>query len=363
MHAPVHTGVRPNLSLTDLEYQWEEFLKTHPCGQFQQSTKWARVKALEGWHAHKLGLAIEPGHLWGAQILWKKTRFGRIGYVSKGPVLVEENSTLLRTAVSEICQAACGLGLRGLILQLPDKSKISSAELANRGFLPVPVPGVISATAVVDLKCGRPAIDARMNRRARQEAKQARNRGVTICFGTRADLSIFFELMLNSCRRQGVAPSPARSEVLEAVWDNFEPNVHLAFANWNGKHVAGLLMIGFGGRCTFWKKGWDQSNPSLHANCLLNVEAIYWSAEHGYRVVDFGGLDRSIAEALLAGRPLTPDQQRSRHVFNLRLGAQPQLLPQAHLYACDPVLKWVVTAWSRFTRLWSWSFNFILKNQ
>jgi hypothetical protein len=302
-------------------------------------------------------MGAETGSPWGAQVLWKKTRLGRMGYVSKGPVLSEESPAAIKTAIGHIRQAAQQLGLRALILQPPDDSAIAPQDLVHHGFSPLPVPGVISATAIVDLGSGRDSLEARMNRRTRQEARQAVKRGVTVRWGTRADLPVFFDLMLGSCRRQGTSPNPRRVELLEALWDCFPACVQVAFARIGEEDVAGLLTIGYGPSCTFWKKGWNSRETAAHANCLLNIEALRWASDRGYCFADFGALDRPIAEALLAGQSLTLAQQQTRHTFNLRLGARPKLLPPAQLLVLNPVLRGMVNTCSRCRPLGRWLFR------
>ena len=74
---------------------WDEFLGSSPRGQFQQSTGWAQVKAREGWSAVREYLDPTAPRSGGFQLLWKKSRLGRVGYVSKGPVLPEETETVV----------------------------------------------------------------------------------------------------------------------------------------------------------------------------------------------------------------------------------------------------------------------------
>jgi len=343
--------------MTPPVHAWDAFLESTPQGQFQQASGWARVKAEEGWQVLRLGLAAGAGPSWGAQILWKETRPGRVGYVSKGPVLAEESPATIATALTHLRQAARQLGLRALVVQPPDESRISAADLCRQGFSALPLPGVISATALVDLRGGPDAFEARMNRRTRQEARQAVKRGVTVRWGARADLPLFFELMRGSCRRQNTAPNPGRVEILEALWDAFPGRIQIGFAHVQEEAVASLLLIGFGSRCTFWKKGWNSQEAVRHANCLLNVAALRRAADQGYRFVDFGALDRPLAEALLAGQPPTPAQLQSRHTFNLRLGAQPKLLPPAQLLVLNPVLRGMVNVSSRCRPLGRWLFR------
>lgn len=318
---------------------WDAFLQSTPLGQFQQSSSWARVKALEGWHAERLVWGTPDAVAGGAQILWKRTRLGRIGFVNKGPVLLPESSREVQGAVARIRVAGRRLQLSALILQAPDASTISDQQLRQNGFFGWPFAGIIDATALLDVSGGREAILARMNRRTRQELRQAFKRGVTIVEGGRADLPLFFELMLCSCRRQQTQASPARVESFQQIWDEFHPSARLGFARVGEEAVAGLFMLGFGDRFTFWKKGWNSQALEAHANTCLNVECLGWAFDGGYRHVDFGALDSTIAESLLAGQALTEAQQRTRHVFNLRLGAQPKLLPKAYFHVFSPVLR------------------------
>lgn len=317
--------------------RWDIFLRSTPRGQFQQSSGWAKVKAIEGWQSHRVYLDSSKVEAGGFQLLWKQTRFGRIGYVSKGPVLSNEEDMVIARALDALTKSARDLGLGAVVVQPPDGSRITAQHLARWKWDAVPLSRVISATALIDLTPGWEAVDQNMNRRVRQEARQAQKRGVTVEWGTRSDLADFFQLMEGSCRRQRTSPNPARVEILEAMWDEFAAEVHLGFACLNGKRVASLFLLGFASTMSFLKKGWNSEIPSSHANSLLNYAAIQKACELGWKAVDFGAIDRGIAESLLKDRELTPEQLRSRHVFNLRLGAKPVLLPTAHLLLLNPV--------------------------
>jgi hypothetical protein len=318
---------------------WDVFLEGTPLGQFQQTSRWARVKALDGWKAERVLLDAHRPDAGGLQLLWKPTRLGKIGYVSKGPVLPGEDGPTLDAILGRLHQVSRSLGLRALILQPPDHSGISGADLHRHHFGLSPVASVIRATAIIDVTGGRAAWEGRMHSKTRQQSRTAVKRGVTVRRGERRDLPVFFSLMCESCRRQNTRPNPASVEALEALWDAFSPHIMLGFAVADGESIAGLLMIGHGNRLTFWKKGWNSRGAQLYANCLLMVEALGWAHEHGYATVDFAGLDHGIAETLVAGGTLSEMQLRSRDMFNLRLGAQPQLLPPARLLVVNPVLR------------------------
>jgi hypothetical protein len=98
-------------------------------------------------------------------------------------------------------------------------------------------------------------------------------------------------------------------------------------------------MVGHGNRLTFWKKGWNSHESKSYANTLLNVEALGWAFDRGFRFVDFAAIDVGIAEILLAAGKLTDQQRSTRHMFNLRLGATPRLLPPARLLILNRAIR------------------------
>lgn len=310
---------------------WDSYLRSTPLGQFQQSSSWANAKALDGWSSLLLLVDDASPEMGGLQLLWKPTRLGRIGYVSKGPVLPLEEPRHVRLLLQRLRATARELRLRALILQPPDESRISAEDLVEHGFFPGAVPSVIRCTAVAPLDGGPDAVRTRMNRQARREARLARERGVELKTGSREDLRCFHQLMTLSAARQGSPPNPSRPDILERWWDEFRPHLHLRLALFGSETIAGLLMIGHGRRLTFWKKGWNPNAARVHANCLLNADTLGWASAQGYGIVDFAGMDPGIAEALVSGRPLSEAQRQSRDMFNLRLGAKPKLVPPAQL--------------------------------
>lgn len=331
-----------------VDQAWDQFLESAPRGQFQQSSKWGRTKASDGWQA-ALRLLV-PGDPAGGgfQILWKQSRFGRIGYVSKGPVLPHEDAGAKDRALAQVRATARELGLRALIVQPPDQSAITKVDLCRHGFAATPIAAVIDATLVADVSGDATTVEAQMSRKVRQQARKAAKEGLAVFVGGREHLRKFFELMQATCRRQETLPSPSRPEFLEALWDVFAPNVRVSFAKRGDELVAGLLLIGFGKRMTFWKKGWSAHPEAGNANAFLNVNELLWTGAQGYAQADFVGMDRGLAEQLLAGRELEPHQERSPYVFNLRLGAKPQVLPTAQLLVPNPLARPVFNLISRF---------------
>lgn len=318
---------------------WDRFLSECARGQFQQSSGWAAVKALDGWSAVREYLDPADPASGGFQLLWKRSRVGRIGYVSKGPVLPDETEQAVQAALERVADAARGARLAAIVLQPPDDSAISSGRLARGGYVAEPLQNVIRATGVISLDGGADGALGRMSRTARQDWRTARRQGLNLRSGSRQDLGIFFSLMCESCRRQRAAPNPSRLELLEALWDAFPGKVGLSFVEHEGRSRAGLLTIHQRGTIVFWKKGWDAETPRLFASTFLMVECLIQAAALGFSEADMVSLSPDTAAAILAGAQLSETQRRSRDMFNLRFGAKPKLLPPAHLLVLNPALR------------------------
>ena len=321
--------------------EWDDFLSARPTGQFQQSSLWAQVKASESWECSRLLVRRGGVLLGGAQMLFRAARFGRIGYVSKGPVLAAGEESLFRSILEELRSLGRSLGLKAWILQPPDDSTWQEPTLARSGYFPAYLMRIIDATLVIDLARSWDDLFGNVNRSTRQRAKQAERKGILIKEGGEADIGLFFRLMLETCRSQRTRPNPGSIQALTELWRAFSPagRARLTFAEKDGVPLAGLLCICFGSRATLWKKGWDRASGAMHPNEALHVEAIRWAWEHGFQYCDFVALDPGIAEAMLAGRPLDAKQKRSRHLFNVKMGAAPKLLPPAVIYISDPVVR------------------------
>ena len=313
----------------EVAFEWEAFLESQPRGQYQQSVRWGWVKEGDGWRCRLETWGCGGQLAGGFLLLIKRTRLGRLGFVNKGPVLAEETPETVSAALDRVVRVALEERLQALIVQPPDASAIGSDELWGRGFCKSPVPGIIDATLVASLEGGSEGILHRLSRSARRELRLARERGVRVVEGGPADLPAFFELMCLTCRRQGARPNPSSVEALRRRWTAFGSNMRLLLALVGDELVAGLSLLRFGERCTFEKKGWNGRHAAAFPNTLLNVEAMFRAAEWGCRVVDFCAIDRSLAERMLGGQSVDEDLAKTRHAFNVRLGARPVLLPPA----------------------------------
>jgi lipid II:glycine glycyltransferase (peptidoglycan interpeptide bridge formation enzyme) len=320
---------------------WDKFLQETPLGQFQQSTIWARVKATEGWRTVRVVLTVDKKIVGGFQILWRSSWRGREGYVSKGPVALPGYPGLAEYATELLRRLGRRERFRALVVQPPDLCKQFSARLAVSGFELDMLARVNETTWIINLRDGFEAVERGMRSETRKKARQAVDRGVKIREGGRDDIQTFFDLMLSTCRRQRVTPSPSDVRTILALWDAARPAglVRLTFAELEGRPLAGQVDICFGQTVTSWKKGWSSSEAKRFPNDLLTYQALQWATSSGFQFFDFSAFDRSMALAILSGKSLTPDQEKSRYIFLARMGGTPRLLPEARVYFANPIFR------------------------
>jgi hypothetical protein len=338
-----------------MDAAWDDFLRTTPCGQFQQASAWADYKAGEGWHHHRMILTSGDAIVGGFQLLWRATRLGRIGYVSKGPVACPEAVDRIRLLEVLLEDVAAELGLRAVIVQLPDESRADAVQALGRDLIRDNPMGVIEATYVVDVRRNKEELFARMGRILRQNVRTAmKQAAMTIRVGDEQDLPRFFELMEATCVRQSTKPNPPSLDAVRRLWRAFSGTneVRLTFADCAGATPAATLSILFGDRMSVWKKGWDGSRSDWHPTKLLEWDAIEWAHDHGYRVCDFGSFNRVAATKIIGGQPASALDLTSRDAFRIRFGGVPQLLPAAHILVPNVFYRWLYrNAFTRLARL------------
>jgi len=320
---------------------WDEFLLRSPMGQFQQSSMWAEVKAVDGWECLRVVATIDDQLAGGFQILWRQTRLGRIGYVSKGPVVVPEIQNLVDRLVVLMRDQSRDHKILALIVQPPDESHITSDVLARCGFIQSNPMGVIESTLVIDVSKGEDVVDKGMSKNTRRQIRFARKSGITIREGTVEDIGLFFNLMKATCKRQGTSPNPASVEALGQLWRTFSGHDRLRvfFAEYDHEVIAGLLNIVFGEKVSLWKKGWNFKGRNCYPNDLLYYETLHWACTHNFKQCDFAALDPNIADALLNGRQLSAAQQKTRDMFNIHFGGIPKLLPPARIWIANRFIR------------------------
>jgi hypothetical protein len=333
-------GLAVSVSSAFEDSAWDAFLQSSPFGEFPQSSVWARYKHTDGWRCSRTLVKRDQRIAGGFQVLWRPTRFGRIGYAGKGPVAQAEDPEMVDALVEMLAETTRRLRLAALVVQPPGRSRLTPARLQAPVFLPNRIQSIITATLVVDVTAGMPTIEAGMRRTTRQLLRKGIRSGVTVREGFEKDLETFFHLMLKTCERQNVSPNPSSAAALKALWQasGGAAGCRLTLAEHGGKAIGGLFCIAFGKVLALWKKGSIPDRLGLHPMESLYHDAFAWAASRGFHFCDFLSLQRRTAECLLRKLPLTGEQKHSRDIFNLGFGGTPVLLPEAYLHIPNPLL-------------------------
>jgi hypothetical protein len=330
--------------------EWDTFLETAPGGEFLQTSRWGQAKQSEGWQVNRALLKQRDSILAGFQILSRPSKTGRIGYLSRGPVFASAAPELRFAIAKEVQMAARRLRLRILIVQGSQIDATLESAWHLLGFLPNRLHQIITATWLFPMANPKrtPAI-ANSNgtgctpwRKSRAaNLRQAIRRGVTVREGNEEDLATFFDLMVESCRRQQTSPNPATLESLRAFWKAFRAarRARVTFAMHEGCAISGLMSLAHGPKAYIWKKGSRGDALPLHPMECLYHDAFSWAQAQGFAVVDSCGISRRIAEVILQRNPLTNDIKSSRDYYNMGFGGHAELLPEASVWIPNPILR------------------------
>lgn len=347
--SPSHEGQRRQAEISpvadlapDVSASWDSFLAQSPCGHFQQSSAWAAFKESQGWSVACLRLYDGERIVGGVQLLHRTKRGLRIGFVSKGPVLDLDYADQSGLVLRALRALAVGEKLAAVVVQPPDEAGVALTEgMRAQPFLPSAFFGVIASTLLIDLSAGEDAVFGRFRSSTRNKYRKACRFGLTVREGRDEDVPTFFQLMEATCRRQQVAPNPPTSEAMLKLWRSLSAtdNARLVIAEDRGEPLAAILTICFGDRMTIFKTGWNGLCRDVHPNILVVCEALRWACANGFQVADFAGLDRSLAETILAGSKISQEQNNSRDSFKLGFGGRPQLLPEVRLLIPNAALR------------------------
>lgn len=278
---------------------WDGFLAGHPAGRHEQTSLWGQIKSRSGWSVARVLLRTGSRIVAGGQVLYRRRAPGvSIGYMSHGPVLDAASSEHDELLCDSVISLVRKLRLKALALQAPRGHDRLTDLFEARGFLPNHVTSVIDTTAEIDLAQSEEEMLGRMKWWRRRDIRKAVASPLEFREGGRSDLPTFYELMQETCRRQGVSPNPSDLGFLQEMWDLFAPNgwIRLFLVELEGSPVSSTVALPFGARFWSWKVGWSGEHPKMQPSNLLNWESIRWAKREGYGFFDFMSVDRSLRE-------------------------------------------------------------------
>lgn len=279
--------------------RWDAFVEGSDPGSYLQLTPWARVKAVNGWRAGRIG--SEDGPAIGAQVLVRRPRplpWG-FAYAPRGPVAARWDAD----AIERFTEAARRRLARrlGRISHLRIDPEIERdgpldpegalrAALASAGWRPAP-PIQPESTRIIDLRADEAALWGDLRKKWRQYVNRARTGGFRVVDAEGDRLGEFYAIYQETARRAGFL---IRTEAAyRDVWEAYRPSgrARLLFAeDPAGQPHATLFLVRAGPRVVEPYGGMTAAGADGRANYLLKWEAIRTSRERGATSYDLWGL-------------------------------------------------------------------------
>ena len=332
-------GFAVSVDRAAVDPEWDSFLVATPGDYHVQSSLWCRVKQLNGWEHVRIKVRGKHGILGGAQMLFRSSRMlGRLGYVTKGPVMADDDDGLADVILTAVREIAAREGIRALVLQ-PPRYGAASRRLQQHGFAPFAVETAPSATVVLDLTSEEHEILARMSKGMRNGVRRSQRRGISTRVGTREDLPTFHALLQATSRRQGM--SIYGLDYFLGMWDVLAPAdaMVLFLSELGDEPVSAQICLTFGDSVIAKQIGWSGDYRHLHPNEALDWHTIRWAKERGFKHYDLEGITRGAAEALLETGSLPDRYMNTPTSYKVRLGGEPRLLPSASCFFTNPALR------------------------
>ncbi|SCJ50605.1 Lipid II:glycine glycyltransferase [Anaerotruncus sp. 2789STDY5834896] len=278
--------------------EYEAFICACHNGSFTQSAAWAQVKA--GWGHYLLVSCRTDGALRGAALVLHKKLpppFGGILYSPRGPVGDLSDEALVADfaegarELAHRCHACfyrCDPWLAG------NEPKVLT-PWRQAGFRPGPQQGdyntIQPRTLYVLPLAGRDRaqILADFHPKWRYNLRLAQRRGVVCALCGEEALDEFYELMIETGRRDGftIRPKAYFSALLRA----FGPQcARLFICRHEGRALSGALCIRYGGKACYLYGASSSCERRCMPNHLMQWEMICWALDGGCTVYDFGAI-------------------------------------------------------------------------
>lgn len=279
---------------------WNDFVQGSDPGSYLQLAPWAEVKAVNGWHATRVGVDVGGVGI-GAQILLRRP--GPLpwafAYAPRGPVTAAWSPGLVAPFTEAARAGLTNGGGRVSHLRIDPEVELDGpqdaggslrAALREAGWRPAP-PIQPAASRLIDLRADEAALWGDLRKKWRQYVNRARTGGVTVEDAGEEALGVFYAIYRETAERAGFL---IRTEAAyRDIWAAYRPLglARLLIARLSGgEPAAALFLVRCGSRVVEPYGGMTGEGAESRANYLLKWEAIRSSREAGAATYDLWGL-------------------------------------------------------------------------
>ncbi len=279
--------------------EYEEFIKRHPKGLFQHSSKWAQVKSAWKWEA--IMDKDENGDIKGsAAVLIRFIPVIKYAlfYVCRGFVADEDNFDVFDELFDGILKL--GKGYHAYCIKIDPEIVIENnaykEHLIKKGFVELN-PGCkdfenVQPRYVYCLDYNNMNEDELMltfKQDYRTRIRKAPKKGVEVKICGVEALDDFVRIMKETGERDNFSTRP--KWYFEKILNCMGDDARLYMAYYNGKAIAGTIAIIWGHNVVKYQYGASSNSyRNVYPNYALQWEMIKWGLQNNCKTYDFGGI-------------------------------------------------------------------------
>jgi peptidoglycan pentaglycine glycine transferase (the first glycine) len=283
--------------VTDPE-RWNRALLELPCAHVLQSWEWGTLKSRYGWRAVRyLWSGEDEGRPRAAGAVLTRqpiSWLSSVMYVPKGPALDYGDLVLAEQVLARL--EATARRRQALFVKIDPDVRVDTAQgegvadlLRRRGWRPSREQIQFRSTMLLDLSRSPDELLAAMKSKWRYNTRLAVRKGVTVRYGTLADLGLLYQLYAETAVRDGFVIRP-EAYYQDAWGDFFEAGLaQPLIAEVAGEPVAMVIVFVFAGRAWYMYGASRAIHREKMPNHLLQWEAMRWAREQGCTVYDMWG--------------------------------------------------------------------------
>lgn len=326
-----------------LSPEWDNFIASISSICHEQSSVWAEAQKLAGWDPQRIYLRRNGSIVCGVQIIILSFPFlGKFGYVQQGPCINGANAKEVEMLLNEMKLFARRRKFQYLTVDLAYNLPELVETFEKSGFElhpdRLPPEATITSTLLIDLSLELDAIMTKFKSGRRKSIRAGLKHNLEIRTGTRDDIPMLFDLIMQTCERRNTKPLYPNVNFIYRLWDLFAPNnwIVMHIAETEGKPVCASLSFTFGDtfRNSIW--GWSGEYVHLNASDVIDWKTICWAKENGFRYYDFVHLDTVSAKALLSGDDVSDEIKARAHYgstfYKMRFGGDVMFYPGSYSY-------------------------------
>jgi peptidoglycan pentaglycine glycine transferase (the first glycine) len=286
--------------------RWNNALRALPYAHVLQTWEWGEFKRVTtGWQPQRLAFKRGDSIVAMASVGVRNIGPLKVMYVSKGPALAYDDSTLTTEVFDALQNIArqqraiwlkidpdviAATGVPNEPDDLPNPTGQSLiAELTKRGWRFSADQVQFRNTITLDLTQTEDDLLAAMSQNTRRKVRAAEKKGASVRVGTPADLNTLYELYRTTGERDHFLTRPP--DYYELAWRSFMEAglAHALIAEYEGKPIAHVILFYFGQKCWYFYGASSNAERERMPNYLLQWEAMHWAKARGCTVYDMWG--------------------------------------------------------------------------